>query len=120
MECSHWSVVKHSFIRFTFHFSASVINFNDDDEDENATPKEKLEENDKMKEKMDKLRVDLDKLNIGKKVGKTNVYLFNATASLKISSWSQSLLGTNLKKILLCQALCPAPKLFISRLVMMH
>lgn len=47
---------------------ASIYNFNDDDEEEDAPSKEKVEENEQLKEKMKQIRLKMDKLNISKKV----------------------------------------------------
>ena len=48
--------------------STSVYNLNEEEEEEEAPTKEKVEENDKMKEKLDQLRVNMEKMNITKKV----------------------------------------------------
>jgi len=47
----------------------SMYNFNDEEEDEDAPSREKLEENEQLKEKMKQIRLNMDKLNISKKVG---------------------------------------------------
>jgi len=46
-----------------------MYNFNDEEEDEDAPSREKLEENEQLKEKMKQIRLNMDKLNISKKVG---------------------------------------------------
>jgi hypothetical protein len=47
---------------------ASMYNFNDEEEEEDAPTKEKVEENEQLKEKMKQIRTKMDKLNISKKV----------------------------------------------------
>lgn len=46
---------------------ASMYNFNDEEEEEDAPTKEKVEENEQLKEKMKQIRTKMDKLNISKK-----------------------------------------------------
>lgn len=46
---------------------ASMYNFNDEDEEEDAPTREKVEENEQLKEKMKQIRLKMDKLNISKK-----------------------------------------------------
>lgn len=46
---------------------ASMYNFNDEEEEEDAPTKEKVEENEQLKEKMKQIRSKMDKLNISKK-----------------------------------------------------
>ena len=48
---------------------ASMYNFNDEEEDDDGPTKEKVEENEQLKEKMKQVRLKMDKLNISKKVG---------------------------------------------------
>ncbi|XP_052780578.1 AN1-type zinc finger protein 4-like [Mya arenaria] len=45
----------------------SMYNFNDEEEEEDAPTKEKVEENEQLKEKMKQIRLKMDKLNISKK-----------------------------------------------------
>ena len=45
-----------------------MYNFNDDEEEEDTPTKEKVEENEQLKEKMKQIRLKMDKLNISKKV----------------------------------------------------
>lgn len=47
--------------------STSVYNLNEEEEEEEAPSKEKVEENDKMKEKLDQLRLNMEKLSLNKK-----------------------------------------------------
>ena len=46
-----------------------MYNFNDEEEDDDGPTKEKVEENEQLKEKMKQIRLKMDKLNISKKVG---------------------------------------------------
>ncbi|XP_045214061.2 AN1-type zinc finger protein 4-like isoform X1 [Mercenaria mercenaria] len=46
---------------------ASMYNFNDEEDEEDAPTKEKVEENEQLKEKMKQIRLKMDKLNISKK-----------------------------------------------------
>ena len=46
-----------------------MYNFNDEEEDDDGPTKEKVEENEQLKEKMKQVRLKMDKLNISKKVG---------------------------------------------------
>ena len=48
---------------------ASMYNFNDEEEDDDGPTKEKVEENEQLKEKMKQIRLKMEKINIGKKVG---------------------------------------------------
>jgi len=45
-----------------------MCNFNEEEEEDDAPTKEKVEENEQMKEKMKQIRLKMDKLNISKKV----------------------------------------------------
>ncbi|KAL8591350.1 hypothetical protein ACOMHN_052616 [Nucella lapillus] len=47
--------------------STSVYNLNEEEEEEEAPTKEKVEENDKMKEKVDQLRVNMEKMSLTRK-----------------------------------------------------
>lgn len=47
---------------------ASMYNFNDEEEEDDSPSKEKMEENEQLKEKMKQVRLKMDKLNISKKV----------------------------------------------------
>ena len=52
-----------------FEYSGvSMCNFNEEEEEDDAPTKEKVEENEQMKEKMKQIRLKMDKLNISKKV----------------------------------------------------
>lgn len=46
---------------------ASMYNFNDEEEEEDSPTKEKVEENEQLKEKMKQIRLKMDKINISKK-----------------------------------------------------
>ena len=48
--------------------STSVYNLNEEEEEEEVPTKEKVEENDKMKEKLDQLRVNMEKMSLTRKV----------------------------------------------------
>lgn len=52
--------------------STSVYNLNEEEEDEEVPSKEKLEENSKMKEKLDQLRINMEKMNLTRKVCSTS------------------------------------------------
>lgn len=45
-----------------------MYNFNDEEEEDDTPPKEKVEENEQLKEKMKMLRGRMEKLTISKKV----------------------------------------------------
>lgn len=47
--------------------STSVYNLNEEEEEEEVPTKEKVEENDKMKEKLDQLRVNMEKMSLTRK-----------------------------------------------------
>ena len=47
---------------------ASMYNFNDEEEDDDGPTKEKVEENEQLKEKMKQIRLKMEKINISKKV----------------------------------------------------
>lgn len=47
-----------------------MCNFNEEEEEEDAPTKEKVEENEQLKEKMKQIRLKMDKLSISKKVQK--------------------------------------------------
>ena len=48
--------------------STSVYTLNEEEEEEEVPTKEKVEENDKMKEKLDQLRVNMEKMSLTRKV----------------------------------------------------
>ena len=45
-----------------------MYNLNEEEEEEEVPTKEKVEENDKMKEKLDQLRVNMEKMSLTRKV----------------------------------------------------
>lgn len=77
--------------------STSVYNLNEEEEEEEAPTKEKVEENDKMKEKLDQLRVNMEKLSLTRKKRPKPPASGRISTSGQVSSHSGSRSGTRMR-----------------------